>query len=91
MKRFAISTPMFFAPPNPAKVAGATSAAAGVPSFAAFFGAYFDGQSFDVSNANCGKMLEGMRKCYENHQKNGNPHEACAYYVDGFKRMTCSA
>mmetsp|Transcript_41949 Transcript_41949/g.30207 ORF Transcript_41949/g.30207 Transcript_41949/m.30207 type:complete len:92 (-) Transcript_41949:91-366(-) len=91
MKRFNITTPVLFAPPNPAKTVGSIAAASTVPTFSAFFSSYFVGQSYDVSNPDCGKMLEGMKKCYENHQKSGNPHEACQYYVDGFKRMTCSA
>ena len=89
MKKFAIMTPILFAPPNPIKVPGfSPEAAAGVLSFASFFSAYFGSASYNLGGSNCGKMLENMKKCYENNST--RPAEACSYYVDGFRRMACA-
>ena len=89
MKRFQINTPVLFAPPNPRAIAGAAAASVAVPSFANFFRNQFGGSSnMDLSNDNCGKMLNGLKSCYESNSS--NPSAACAYYVDGFKRMACS-
>ena len=91
MKRFQINTPYLFAPPNPAKVAGATAAVASVPSFGSFFSAYFGGSTYQLSDSRCGKMLENMKKCYEGSTKrDDDPAETCAYYIDGFRRMACA-
>ena len=90
-KRFQINTPYPFAPPNPAKVAGAAAAGAAVPSFGSFFSSYFGGSTYQLSNQKCGKMLESMKKCYEGSTKRSdNPAETCAYYIDGFRRMACA-
>ena len=88
MKRFNIATPVLFAPPNPSKVAGAAVMAPMVPSFASFFGAYFGNSSYNLGDSKCGKVLENMKRCYENNQENA--HSACSFYVDGFRRMACS-
>merc|ERR1712100_530457 len=64
--KFAISTPLLFVPPNPMKVVDYQAPAAATPSFSDFFAAYF-GTSFNMSSDKGGKMLEGMKKCYENH------------------------
>ena len=61
---------------------------ASVPSFGDFFATYFAGKSFNVTNPKCTSMLEGMKKCYENHEK-ADPVEACQYYIQGFERFSC--
>ena len=88
MKKFQIATPVLFTPPNPANVAGAVAASSTVPSFANFFSSYFGGATYNLGDSRCGKMLEGMKRCYENNSE--NPVGQCAYYIDGFKRMACS-
>ena len=91
MKRFQITTPFLFAPPNPAKVMGATAGAVACPSFGSFFSAYFGGSTYKMSDSKCGKMLENMKKCYEtSSSRSEDPSASCAYYIDGFKRMACS-
>ena len=92
LKRFQINTPYFFAPPNPEAVPGnAAPAAPGIPSFGAFFSAYFGGSTYSMSDAKCGKMLENMKKCYETSAKRADdPQASCAYYIDGFRRMACN-
>ena len=91
MKRFQISTPFLFSPPNPLKVAGAAAGAASVPTFGSFFSAYFGGSTYRMSDSKCGKMLENMKKCYESSSaREDDPSATCAYYIDGFKRMACS-
>ena len=88
MKRFAIMTPFLFAPPNPAKIAGFEASSNGVPTFQNFFSSYFGSKNYDFGDSSCGRMMRGMKQCYEN---NGtNPMEACQYYIDGFNRMTCA-
>ena len=89
MKKFQINTPIAFFPPAPTKTAGYVAAASAVPTFGNFFSAYFGGQtSYNMGNPAAGKMLENLKKCYETHES-GNPEEACAYYIDGFKRLAC--
>ena len=91
MKRFQINTPVAFLPPDPTKGPNAIAAAAALPSFGAFFSAYFGGSTYQMSSPKCGKMLEGMKKCYENSTGNGSdPEKSCAYFLDGFKRMACN-
>ena len=93
MKRFQINTPVAFFPPNPNKtpnVGNAFLSCPSVPSFGAFFSAYFGGSTYQMGSPKCGKMLENMKKCYETNQPSGNPEEACAYYIDGFKRLACT-
>ena len=85
MARFQIQTPFLFSPPNPLKVAGAPAANNGIPSFSNFFNSYFGNDQFSMGSPKAGKMLEGMKKCYEN-TKNEDPVEKCAYYINGFKR-----
>ena len=89
MKRFQINTPILFAPPNPLKVVGAASTQSSVPTFANFFSSYFGGASYNLKSQNAGKMLEGMKRCYENNSV--NPLQSCSYYIDGFKRMAVQA
>ena len=90
MKRFQISTPYLFAPPNPAKVAGAVVAAPAFPSFGTFFSSYFGGSTYKFAEGNCQKMLSSLKKCYETSVSGGsNPEKSCAFYIDGFKRMAC--
>jgi hypothetical protein len=88
LKRFQIETPVLFKPPNPVKDANYQSPAPATPSFANFFSSYFGNASYNLSNANCSKMMTNLKSCYE-----ANPDSAdqtCAYYVNGFKRMACS-
>lgn len=91
MKRFGIADTTLYHPPRPTAwannmVAG-FAAAAVVPSFGDFFATYFAGKSFNVSEPKCSAMLEGMKRCYENHTQ--TPEESCAYYVQGFERFSC--
>ena len=89
IKKFQLNTPIAFFPPNPEKTAGYVAAASAVPSFGTFFASYFGGsQSYNMGNPASGKMLENLKKCYETNQDN-SPEEACAYYIDGFKRLAC--
>ena len=91
MKRFQINTPYLFTVPNPAKVAAPAAAAAAVPSFGAFFSSYFGGSTYQFASGNCQKMLTNLKKCYETSTSAGsNPEQSCAYYIDGFKRMSCN-
>ena len=91
LKRFQIMTPFLFAPPNPEKVMNGASATPAIPSFASFFSAYFGGSTYQMSDTRCGKMLEGMKKCYETSSaRQDDPEASCAYYIDGFRRMACS-
>ena len=91
LKRFQINTPFLFQPPNPTKVAGATASAAAVPTFGAFFSSYFGGSTYRLSDSKCGKMLESMKKCYETSQsRSDDPEASCAYYIDGFRRLSCA-
>ena len=91
MKRFAINDPTLFVPPRPSAFANTMIAGAGIapviPSFGDFFATYFAGKSFNVSEPRCSSMLEGMKKCYENHTE--DPVDSCAYYVQGFERFAC--
>ena len=89
MKRFQIMSPILFAPPNPAKVAGVATAVATVPTFSSFFSTYFGSANYNSDNTACGKMMAGLRRCYETNA-GANPLSACQYYVDGFKRLHCS-
>ena len=92
MKRFEINDSTLFLPPNP--FAWATAAgmgamapkAEGVPSFGDFFATYFAGKSYSCHEAKCNTMLEGLKKCWENHASK-NPQEQCAYYIQGFERV----
>ena len=74
MKRFGLDDSTLFVPPRPNVFMNALTmgmpamAATQVPSFGDFFGTYFAGRSFNVTNPKCTSMLEGMKKCYENHQ-----------------------
>lgn len=93
MKRFELNDATAFLPPRP--TAFAQNLAAGlmapqVPSFGDFFGTYFLGRSFEVSNAKCSSMLEGMKKCWESNQEE-DPVGQCQYYIQGFERMACGA
>ena len=91
LKRFQINTPFLFAPPNPAKVMGASAAAMSVPTFGAFFSSYFGGATYRLSDSRCGKMLENIKRCYENStSRQDDPEASCAYYIDGFRRLACS-
>ena len=77
MARFQINTPILFAPPNPIKVWGYNATqTASLPTFGNFFNQFFGGSRFNIGAPNAGKMLEGMKRCYENN-KTSNPVEAC--------------
>ena len=89
IKKFQINTPVLFSPPNPAKMPGAAASCAAVPSFGSFFSAYFGGATYNLGDNKCGKMLEGMKRCYESN-KADDPVSHCSYYIDGFKRMACA-
>ena len=70
MKRFALNDATLFVPPRPdawAQALIAASAVKAIPSFGDFFATYFAGKSFSVAEPKCSSMLEGMKKCYENH------------------------
>ena len=96
MKRFKIFDPALFVPPRPtawanylAGMAGAAVVAeASYPSFSDFFATYFAGRSFEVAAPKCSTMLEGMKKCYENHASQ-DPVQSCQYYIQGFERFAC--
>ena len=91
MKRFELNDATFFAPPRPdawAQNIVAGIAGASMPSFGDFFGTYFAGRSFNVTNPKCSQMLEGMKKCYENNDQ-ADPVSQCQYYIQGFERLAC--
>ena len=94
MKRFNIQQSFLFAPPRPNAWANALTmsmgpvVAAAAPSFGDFFATYFAGRSFNVTEPKCSSMLEGMKRCYENHTSK-DPVEACQYYINGFSRFSC--
>lgn len=91
LKRFQMNTPFLFAPPNPAKIIGASAGAASIPTFGSFFSSYFGGSTYRLSDSRCGKMLENMKRCYESSQgRSEDPSASCAYYIDGFRRMACA-
>lgn len=90
MKRFELNDPTFFFPPRPDAFAQSLAAglvAAQAPTFGDFFGTYFAGRSFNVTNPKCSSMLEGMKKCYENNGE--DPVSQCQYYIQGFERLAC--
>ena len=82
---FAINTPLLFTPPNPMKTWNSEAAAPAAPSFSDFFSAYFGNSSYNMSSPAAGKMLEGLKKCYENHPQ--EPVDSCQYYLNGFRRL----
>ena len=93
MKFFKHNDATLYVPPNPLVWATAFGVGAGVshatiPSFGDFFGTYFAGRSFNVTEPKCTSMLEGLKKCYENHSAKA-PVETCQYYIQGFERMAC--
>jgi len=93
LKRFELNDATLFVPPRPD--ASAYNLAAGLvasspPAFGDYFATYFAGKSFNVTNPKCTLMLEGMKKCYENHEKKFDPVEACQYYIQGFERLSCN-
>ena len=95
LKRFGIDDSTLFAPPRPNAWANAFAfgtfgmAAVQAPSFGDFFATYFAGRSFNIASDNkCSTMLEGMKKCYENHSEK-DPINSCNYYISGFERMAC--
>ena len=94
MKKFGLNDSTLFVPPRPSAWAammgvGATAAAATqTPSFAEFFSSYFGGRRYNVSDGKCNTMMEGMKKCYENHASK-DPVNTCQYYIQGFERMAC--
>ena len=90
MKRFELNDSTLFSPPRPDAAAGSTWSAPQMPAFADFFGTYFHGKSFSVSEPKCSSMLENMKRCWENN-KNGNPEDQCSYYINGFERLACAA
>ena len=94
MKRFGLNDSTFFIPPRPSAwasmmgVGAMGTVASGIPSFDDFFSTYFAGRSFNVTEPKCNTMLEGMKKCYENHAEK-NPVNTCQYYIQGFERFAC--
>ena len=84
MKKFAITTPILFAPPNPTKVPGFEAPTSSVPSFASFFHSYFGFQQFNITSERCSKLLNSAKSCFENNST--RPNEACSYYLDTFSR-----
>ena len=94
MKRFGISDSTLFVPPRPsawvtAMGIGMGASSTSVPSFGDFFATYFAGKSYYVSEGKCSVMMEGMKKCWENNSAKGDPQSTCAYYIQGFERMSC--
>mmetsp|Transcript_13804 Transcript_13804/g.23541 ORF Transcript_13804/g.23541 Transcript_13804/m.23541 type:complete len:94 (+) Transcript_13804:216-497(+) len=90
MKRFNLDGQSLFVPPGPDAIVPGTPAPEAVntvPSFPDFFSAYFAGRAFNVKDQKCSKMLEGMKRCFENNQK-GDPVEQCQYYISGFERLS---
>ena len=65
---------------------GFVAPASSIPNFGNFYQSYF-GNSCKIGNPGAGKMLENMKRCYENNST--NPIKACAHYINGFKRMSC--
>ncbi len=61
----------------------------GIPSFGDFFATYFAGRSFSVAEPKAANMLEGLKKCYENHAES-DPVSTCQYYIQGFERFACA-
>ena len=83
MKKFAIMTPILFAPPNPIKVPGFVDTAS-VPTFASFFHSYFGFQQFNITSDRCHKLISSVKNCFENNS--ARPIDACSYYLDSFSR-----
>ena len=94
MKRFNLCDSTLFVPPrpnvwvNPIAFGAFAAAAPQVPSFGDFFATYFAGRSFNVAEPKCTRMLEGLKRCYENHAEK-DPVNTCQYYMQGFERMAC--
>ena len=93
MKFFGLNDSALFVPPRPEAVASAAGIGAGVqkpsyPEFGDFFASYFSGRSFNVAEGRCSTMLEGMKRCYENHATK-DPVNSCNYYIQGFERFAC--
>merc|ERR1712032_58303 len=82
--RFGIMTPILFVPPHPMKNPEYLPTSPVVPSFSDFFEAYFGGAALDMSKPRATPMLEGLKRCFETNQANAG--DACAYYINGFKR-----
>ncbi len=57
-----------------------------MPSFASFYQSYFGSSNYNISTPNAEKMLGGLKRCYEAN-KTASPLDACAYYINGFKRL----
>lgn len=89
LKRFALSTAVLFKPPFPGKNPYDSIAKPVVPSFTSFFSAYFGNQAFNLSNEKCSRLVEGLKRCYQNHS-DADPSANCQYYLQGAQR-SCSA
>jgi hypothetical protein len=88
MKRFQINTPVLFTPPNPSKTVGALLLAGSCPTFARFFQDQFGGNAQNLTDNRCTQFLGGLKRCFESNPENAA--NSCAYYIDGFKRMSCA-
>ena len=92
IKRFAIAAPFYFKPPmpgyTPGDESGINSKAPSLPSFSDFFRSYFGDNSYSLANEGCFKMMQNLKNCHANNGANAN--EACSFYIDGFKRLSCS-
>ena len=93
MKFFGLNDSALFVPPRPDVFATALGIGAGFPrptypAFGDFFATYFAGRSFNVTETRCAGMLDGMKRCYENHTT-ADPVNSCAYYIQGFERFAC--
>ena len=92
MKRFSLNDSTLFVPPNPLVWASALAVAGNASqnqSFGDFFYSYFGGRSYS-SNPKANTMLEGMKRCWENHASK-DPQAACQYYIQGFERLAYSS
>eukprot|EP00347_Sterkiella_histriomuscorum_P020300 403338333 len=88
LKRFQIATPILFTPVFPGKNPYDHFTKPTIPSFNDFFSSYFGAKNLSVSNERCQKLVDGLKRCYTNHQNN-EPVENCQFYINGTQRA-CS-
>ena len=87
MKRFGLFTESLSLPTRPGRGARDEPAQqAAIPGFGDFFYSYFGGQRLNAGTPVAEKMLENLKRCYENHSAKADPVKACQFYIDGFQR-----